>query len=227
MLSKPTPAHSRYLSNGTLLAQTRRPRQLNVAGMCIRHCTMILVHTCSSTGLQTTIKRPGATTLHVLGSFKHLELPGLRGAAIPGAGVFPKSIYMSYWLANDAWHLYINESTAADSIGYYPTSLFRVSPNANGIDGILQTKATAITYGGEVAGANSFPPMGTGVGVIGFQRKIAARHGRISYYPYLSGPIGNPDLSIVMTSPNCYTAGQDSSNATVTLYFGGPGGSNC
>jgi hypothetical protein len=128
-------------------------------------------------------------------------------------------LQMSYYLTGGNWWLYINGGAAANAIGYYPTSLYR--------GGAMASKATEIDYGGEVVGTTSWPPMGGGAFANqGWQH--AAYQRDIRYFPSAGGNV-SAKLTAVAASPQCFTSAVTMSAApwNETLYFGGPGGSNC
>jgi len=135
------------------------------------------------------------------------------------AGGQQYEIELAYFLSDGRWWLYINGEAGSDAIGYYPVSIYR--------NGALASGASGIDYGGEVVGSTSWPPMGSGAFAnTGWQH--AAYQKDIRYY-LPGGGTTNASLIGSATSPQCYTQTFDSYNPpwNATLFFGGPGGSNC
>jgi hypothetical protein len=125
---------------------------------------------------------------------------------------------IAFFLYQGNWWLYLGGEAAANAVGYYPTSLYR--------GGAMASAAAEIDYGGETVGTTSWPPMGSGqFAATGWQH--AAYQRGVHYFP-----TGGGRLDAALTqSPNsgCYTAQVVKYNPTwsETLWFGGPGGSNC
>jgi Neprosin len=145
----------------------------------------------------------------------------LGGALAPvsTAGGQQYELQMGYYLFEGNWWLYVNGGAAANAVGYYPTSIYR--------SGAMAAKAAEIDYGGEVVGTTSWPPMGGGAFANqGWQH--AAYQRDIRYFPAAGGNV-SATLAAVAASPNCFTAAVSMQAApwNETLYFGGPGGTNC
>jgi hypothetical protein len=135
------------------------------------------------------------------------------------AGGKQYEIELAYFLSDGRWWLYINGEVGTDAIGYYPVSIYR--------NGALASGASGIDYGGEVVGSTSWPPMGSGAFAnTGWQH--AAYQKDIRYY-LPGGGTTNASLVGSAASPQCYTETFDGYNPpwNATLFFGGPGGSNC
>ncbi|MGO8672818.1 MAG: neprosin family prolyl endopeptidase [Capsulimonadaceae bacterium] len=118
------------------------------------------------------------------------------------------------------WWLYLQGTTAANAVGYFPTSLF------NG--GQMATNATEIDYGGEVVDATSWPPMGSGA-FANAGPNVAAYHRDIYFFPAGAATAQPANLTPEQPSPSCFTiavnSGPDPWNEY--FYFGGPGGGGC
>jgi hypothetical protein len=126
---------------------------------------------------------------------------------------------VAFYLSQGNWWLYIGGTSSSNAIGYYPTSIYR--------NGALASKASSIDYGGETVGTTSWPPMGSGeFANTGWQK--AAYQRNISYYPTTGGAV-DANLTVSNPSPGCYTAIVTKYNPpwNETLWFGGPGGTNC
>jgi hypothetical protein len=144
------------------------------------------------------------------------------GGALPSwstSGGPQTEVEFSFLLDQDKWWLYAGGETSADAVGYYPTSIFKNGPMANG--------AAQILFGGEVAGTTSGPPMGSG-GSASAGWQFAAYQRQIHYLSS-RGARSDARLSVSMPSPQCYTAKVTKSNAPwgETIWFGGPGGTCC
>jgi len=125
---------------------------------------------------------------------------------------------ITYYLYQGNWWLYVNGTSAANAIGYYPGTIY------NG--GALTKGATEIDYGGEVVGTISWPPMGSGK----FAKKgygKSAYH-RAIYYFSMTGTKTNANLTVDQQWPWDYTATVTTyaSPWNETLFFGGPGGNS-
>ena len=117
------------------------------------------------------------------------------------------------------WWLYLNGTTAADAVGYYPVSLFGA--------GQMSVNATSIDYGGETVNGTEWPFMGSGqMASAGYGH--AAYHRNI-YYFAADGGAQNADLTPYQPCPGCYTIASSTGNPpwNVYFYFGGPGGADC
>lgn len=128
-------------------------------------------------------------------------------------------IELSYWHNSGGWWLYVNGQSGKDAIGYYPDKLFK--------GGALASHATEIDYGGEVVGTTSFPPMGSGQPANAGWLKAAYQH-NIGYWTPQGGAMVQASLTPVQGLP-CYTAKVEVAGSpwAETLWFGGPGGTNC
>ena len=135
------------------------------------------------------------------------------------AGGQQREIEVSFFLTQGRWWLYVGGGAAANAIGYYPVSLYG--------NGAMATQASEIDYGGETVGTTSFPPMGGGVFANQGQGH-AAYHRDIRFFPAAGGN-NVASLTAAAASPACYTAAVSKLNApwNETLFFGGPGGTNC
>jgi hypothetical protein len=126
---------------------------------------------------------------------------------------------VAFYLNQGNWWLYVGGTDASHAIGYYPTSIYN--------NGAMASKASSIDYGGEVASSTtSSPPMGSGrFASEGWQK---AAYQRDIYYFSTAGGIIYADLDVSQVSP-CYTANVINSSPpwNETLWFGGPGGTNC
>jgi hypothetical protein len=110
---------------------------------------------------------------------------------------------------------------AANTIGYYPTSLYS--------GGQMASNATSILYGGEtVCRSVSWPPMGSGLfSAWGWQQSAYQRN--IFYFPPGGGSQW-ANLTPEQPSPACYTMSLEPQAAApwgVYFFYGGPGGGNC
>jgi Neprosin len=115
------------------------------------------------------------------------------------------------------WYLYLGGTRVSDRVGYYPVSLFGSGP--------LSKEGTALAWGGRVSStSNNWPFMGsgafaeTGYGHAAFHAKMRYTGSSVSGWV----PV-NPGLS---KNTKCYTI-ESSPKAKATLYFGGPGGTDC
>jgi hypothetical protein len=145
----------------------------------------------------------------------------LGGALVPWSvsGGPQYEIDFAYYLYQGNWWLYAGGELAANTVGYYPTSVYR--------GGALTRQASEIDYGGETVGTTSWPPMGSGAFAnAGWQR--AAYQRQIHYFPTAGGR-ADAALTAAATSPQCYTAIVAKYNPpwSETVWFGGPGGANC
>ena len=129
-------------------------------------------------------------------------------------------IEVAFYLNQGNWWLYVGDTDASHAIGYYPTSIYN--------NGAMASKASSIDYGGEVVSSTtSWPPMGSGTFASEGWLKAAYQRD-IFYFPTAGGTSYANDLAVKLTSP-CYTANVINSNPpwNETLWFGGPGGTNC
>jgi hypothetical protein len=129
-------------------------------------------------------------------------------------------IEVAVYLDSGHWWLYLGGITAANAVGYYPTSLYS--------GGQMASNATEILFGGEtVTSAVSWPPMGSGAfAADGWQQ--AAYQRDIYYYP-TGGGSQWAALTPEQPSPACYTLSLASAPQPwgVYFFFGGPGGADC
>jgi hypothetical protein len=128
-------------------------------------------------------------------------------------------IDFAYYLFQGNWWLYAGGESAANAVGYFPTSIYR--------GGALTSQASEIDYGGETVGTTSWPPMGSGAfASAGWQQ--AAYQRQIHYFATGGGSV-DAALTATTTSPGCYTATVVKYDPpwSETLWFGGPGGNNC
>jgi hypothetical protein len=144
-----------------------------------------------------------------------------------GGAIGPISTYggqqweleIAYYLTGGRWWLYVKGTAAANAIGYYPASQYG--------NGVMATHAAEIDYGGEVVGTTSWPPMGSGhLAAEGWQK---ACYQRQIYYYQTGGGSAWASLTPSTTSPQCYTVTVNNfaSPWNETIFYGGPGGSNC
>jgi hypothetical protein len=128
-------------------------------------------------------------------------------------------IQLAYYLYQGNWWLYWGGTSASNAIGYYPTSLYK--------GGAMASHASEIDYGGEVVGTTSWPPMGSGAFAnAGWQKACYQRD--IFYFP-TSGGGANASLTGSQQWPQCYTVTVTMYDSpwNETIFFGGPGGTNC
>jgi hypothetical protein len=128
-------------------------------------------------------------------------------------------IEVAFFLNQGRWWLYVGGTAASNAIGYYPTSIYN--------NGAMASKASAIDYGGETVGTTSWPPMGSGAFANeGFQK---AAFQRDIYYFSTTGSANFANLTPSQPSPRCYTGTVTFLNSpwNETLFYGGPGGTNC
>lgn len=130
-------------------------------------------------------------------------------------------IEVAFYLSGGNWWLYLGGLQAQHAVGYYPGSLF------NG--GAMAQNATRALYGGEtICGAiGPWPEMGSGA----FSGAIwphAAWHRSIFVLPKAGGAQWAA-LTGESPSPACYNqfVGNYAAPWNVSLFYGGPGGSNC
>jgi hypothetical protein len=134
------------------------------------------------------------------------------------AGGQQYEIQVAFFLYQGRWWLYIGGEAGSNAIGYYPATIYRGGAMASG--------ASEIDYGGETVGTTSWPPMGSGAFAnTGWQH--AAYQRDIRYYPP-GGGTTHASLTGSATSP-CYTVSVARYAApwNETIFFGGPGGTNC
>jgi Neprosin len=144
----------------------------------------------------------------------------LGGALSPWsvAGGAQYELFIAYYLVGGNWWLYLGGGAASNTVGYYPTSIYR--------GGAMASHASEIDYGGEVVGTTSWPPMGGGAyAAAGWQH--AAYQRQIQYFP-TGGGRTNASLTPSANAP-CYTSLVVNYAApwNETVWFGGPGGTNC
>jgi hypothetical protein len=144
----------------------------------------------------------------------------LGGALSPWsvAGGAQYELDIAYYLVGGNWWLYLGGGAAANAVGYYPTSIYR--------GGAMASHASEIDYGGEVVGTTSWPPMGGGAyAAAGWQH--AAYQRQVQYFP-TGGGRANATLTPSANAP-CYTSLVVNYAApwNETVWFGGPGGTNC
>ena len=144
----------------------------------------------------------------------------LGGALSPSsvAGGSQYELDIAYYLYQHNWWLYLGGEAAANVVGYFPTSIYR--------GGAMASYAEEIDYGGEVVGTTSWPPMGSGqFAATGW--KHAAYQRQVHYF-LLTGGRTNASLTPSATS-HCYSSLVRTYAApwSETLWFGGPGGTNC
>ena len=157
------------------------------------------------------------------GAFVQLSSTFAPGMALSSVSVVGGPQYvmeLAVWHTGGRWYIYYNGTSGSNAIGYYPDTLFR--------GGALTHNATEIDFGGETVGTTSWPPMGSGhFAAEGWQR--AAYQRTIGYYPPQGGAMVDGNLTPAAASPQCYTAQVTRYAApwSETLWFGGPGGTNC
>jgi hypothetical protein len=144
-----------------------------------------------------------------------------------GGAVGPISIYggqqyelfLAYYLSGGLWWFYVGGGAAANAIGYYKASQYG--------SGTMATHAVEIDYGGETVGTTSWPGMGSGhFANQGWQKASYQRD--IESFPTTGGAV-IASLTPSQQWPQCYTATVTKFNPpwNETLFFGGPGGTNC
>lgn len=144
----------------------------------------------------------------------------LGGALTPwsAAGGTQYELDIAFYLYQGNWWLYLGGEAAANAIGYYPTSIYR--------NGAMASHASEIDYGGEVVGTTSWPPMGSGAfAVTGWQH--AAFQRQVHCFPTTGG---RADAALTPSATSsCFTAQVVKYAApwNETVWFGGPGGTNC
>jgi hypothetical protein len=144
----------------------------------------------------------------------------LGGALSPWsvAGGAQYELDIAFYLYAGNWWLYLGGEAAANTVGYFPTSIYR--------GGAMAAHAAEIDYGGEVVGTTSWPPMGSGqFAATGWQH--AAYQSQVHYFPTTGGR-SDASLTASATS-NCYTSlvRKYAAPWNETVWFGGPGGTNC
>jgi hypothetical protein len=128
-------------------------------------------------------------------------------------------IEVAFYLYQGNWWLYVGGTNASNAIGYYPTSIYN--------NGAMASNASEIDYGGEVVGTTSWPPMGSGAFASDGWQKAASQ--RDIYYFPTAGGASYASLTASQQWPQCYTATVINYNPpwNETVWFGGPGGTNC
>lgn len=146
----------------------------------------------------------------------------LGGALSPASVVGGQQweIDLAAYMYNGNWWIYAGGTAAANTIGYYPTSLFGTGPMA--------TSAAGFKFGGEtVTSKVSWPAMGSGgLAAGGWQQ--AAYQRDIFYFP-TGGGAQWANLTPHQPS-SCYTLALATPVARpwgVYFFYGGPGGGNC
>lgn len=146
------------------------------------------------------------------------------GGALSPVGTLAGQQYeveVSFYLNGGNWWLYLGGLQTQHAVGYYPGSLFG--------GGAMATKATQALYGGEtVCGSvGPWPEMGSGT-FAGAVWPRPAWHRAVFVLP-TGGGAQWASLTGVSPSPACYDqfVGNYAAPWNVTLFFGGPGGSNC
>jgi hypothetical protein len=147
----------------------------------------------------------------------------IGGALSPSStrGGQQMEIEAAVYLYQGNWWIYMGGLAAANTIGYYPTSLYS--------GGQMASNATSILYGGEtVCRSVSWPPMGSGLfSAWGWQQSAYQRN--IFYFPPGGGSQW-ANLTPEQPSPACYTMSLEPQAAApwgVYFFYGGPGGGNC
>jgi hypothetical protein len=128
-------------------------------------------------------------------------------------------IQATFYLYQGRWWLYMGGTSSGNAIGYYPVSIYK--------NGAMASHAAEIDYGGEVVGTTSWPPMGSGkFANTGWQH--AAYQRDIYYFPTAGGAM-SASLTGSQSWPQCYTVTVTRFNApwNETIFYGGPGGTNC
>ena len=142
----------------------------------------------------------------------------LAPSSVQGGAQF--EIDVSFYLHGGLWWLYFGGGAPSNAIGYYPTSLY------NG--GAMAAHAAEIDYGGETVGTTSWPPMGSGkFANTGWQHACYQRD--INFFP-TGGGVTSAALTPAQASPQCYTVSTPTKFNppwNETIFFGGPGGTNC
>ncbi len=121
---------------------------------------------------------------------------------------------------SDAWWLYVVDTSngKGKAIGYYPVSLFG--------NGALYGYAERATFGGEtVVRGDSWPPMGNGE--FGTADRGKASYQRLISYRDMDGKFQPASLNTSNPS-KCYKPKVENTvDWMETLYYGGPGGTDC
>lgn len=146
------------------------------------------------------------------------------GGALSPVGTFDGQQYeieISFYLTGGNWWLYLGGLSPQHAVGYYPTSLF------NG--GAMASRATQAMYGGEtICGAvGPWGEMGSGA-MAGAIYPRAAWQRSIFVLPQ-GGGAQWANLTGQTPSPACYTqhVGSYAAPWNISLFYGGPGGSDC
>ncbi|MFL6725788.1 MAG: neprosin family prolyl endopeptidase [Sphingomicrobium sp.] len=130
-------------------------------------------------------------------------------------------IEVAFYLNGGNWWLYLGGLQVQNAVGYYPGSLFGA--------GAMASNATQALYGGETicGAAGPWPEMGSGA-FAGAIWPHAAWHRAVFVLPKTGGAQW-ATLKGESPSPACYDQNLGGYQApwNVTLFFGGPGGSNC
>jgi len=154
-------------------------------------------------------------------------LGGVLSSSVQGGVQYRHKI--QWHLADGRWWLYLDRIEGGqaidEAVGFYPVSVFE--------GGQLASNATAIAYGGEVAGTGAWPPMGSGnaptTGVFSDDFGQVAYQRDICYFPVDGGDAQQASLATNDRSPNCFKSmlmwGTIPWNRY--LWFGGPGGTHC
>ncbi len=146
----------------------------------------------------------------------------IGGALSPvSSGAAQYELEVAVYLHDGNWWLYLGGTSAANAVGYYPTSIY------NG--GVMATSAAEITYGGETVceAAGTWPPMGSGEPAEnGWQH--AAYQRDVFYFP-TDGGARYATLTGETPSPACYTqvVGTARPPWNTYFFFGGSGGGDC
>lgn len=172
-----------------------------------------------------------ADNYHSTGAY-NLDGPGfvqthpgwpIGGAIAPVStdGGVQYEIEVAVYLYQGNWWLYLGGTSAANAVGYFPTSIY------NG--GAMANHAVYYKMGGETVctGAGTWPAMGSGAFAnAGWQHAAFQRD--IFYFP-TGGGAQYGALTAVEPSPGCYTQAIGNAPAPWNTYFfyGGTGGGNC
>jgi hypothetical protein len=146
----------------------------------------------------------------------------IGGALSPvSSGTAQFELEIAVYLHDGNWWLYLGGTSAANAVGYYPTSIY------NG--GAMATSADEITYGGETVceAGGTWPAMGSGEPAAnGWQH--AAYQRDIFMFP-TDGGARYATLQGETPSPGCYTqvVGTARPPWNTYFFFGGAGGGDC
>lgn len=130
-------------------------------------------------------------------------------------------IEVAVYLYQNNWWLYLGGLAAANTVGYFPTSIYS--------GGAMASNATTMQYGGETVcdATGPWPGMGSGQAAsAGWMH--AAYHRDIFYFPTAGGALYSTLAGGTVTSP-CYTQsiGRALPPWNTYFFYGGAGGGDC